>query len=520
MNLFCIIYSKIDRQSATSAGSSPRPNTLSRELPDIPSVKSQTLSHSHLPEVPPSGRSGALTLDSHHRGHGQLPDIPVNGRAATLTASESHRGGHSQLPELPHNHPTSLNSSKGSNHSAVSVSTNNGARPKAGSPGSLRSSDRTSTASMDDYDHINETKRQNRPRSDYDHVVIEGDTKRIIPAKQRLSDYNDYAEVKNENIYEGVPEDVTVVSLSKPNVTSIKVGSSPRKATGPVKLHKVDSNTDPYNLIKGDDAPYNKTVDDPYNKIKTDDPYNRVKDDHPYNRVKDTDVDDLDPYDSPVTAEGMIIAKLPDQVTKLQEDPYAFVIDEERNVSNQTDPYARVVDTESEIDDPYNKVIDDNDSTIITSNIPEEVEDSYSTVKKNIDVEYAKVNKNLTRENQSANVTNQRLENDPTIIPSASRGTVVSAEYATVQKMRTFSEAGASDLNPDGAASDQDGNRNVGDEGLVRLDSNAQTPPEPPRGYVEDVEQDNDHYNTLTSSLENNPNQNSTAGSAASQPGL
>ncbi|XP_053383208.1 uncharacterized protein LOC123539820 [Mercenaria mercenaria] len=487
---------KADRRSGTSSGSSPRPATLSRELPDIP--KPQTLDrghHSTLPEIP-------SYTDSHHKGaYSTLPDTPTNSRSHANSLENHRKGGHShsQLPEIPVTSHGSLNTSP-----VVHRQTGNVSTPVDSTKSKTM---REKSSDMDDYDHIEEaTKKKVRPRSDYDHVVIEGGEKKIILAKSKLNE-NDYAEVQNNDTYEQVPQDVTVIPVSKLGTTPQP--KSPQKLSTK-QVSKTNSFDDPYNRIKGDDTPYNRIKDDPpYNKIKEnetpfkDDPYNKIKVDDPYNTVKD-DLDDLDPYNTvnDVSSSARSSGRKKQRTTSFKGpvyDPYAMVVDEEteRNVSNQTDPYARVGDTESELEDPYNKVVEENESITNVKAIPEYGDDDYATVNKATEVEYAKVNKS-----GNINKCDTELVRDTTPSP---REEIIQDEYATVVKVKKLS-AGSSSASTSaaaGAASSEPATVNV----TVRASvvptetangaGNASTPPEPPRDYDESLDTDGDHYNTV-----------------------
>ena len=490
-------YSKGDRRSGTSTGSSPRPATLSRELPDIPvhQIKDNR-HHSTLPEIPTG-------TESHQKGgHSTLPDIPRN---PVNSVDTQRKGGHShsQLPDIP------VTSLSGINTSPV-IHRQNGNVSNSIDSSKFKTM-RESTNGMDDYDHIEEaTKKKVRPRSDYDHVVIEGGEKKIILSKDKLNE-NDYAEVKNSDMYEQVTQDVTVIQVSKPSSTS--QNKSPLKSNTN-KVTKTNSFEDPYNKIKGDDdPPYNKIKESepPYNKIK-DDPYNKIKVDDPYNTVKD-DLDDLDPYntvnDGPGSARSSGRKKA--RTTSFKGpvyDPYAMVLDEERNVSNQTDPYARVGDTESELEDPYNKVVEEGDVNESIRNIkpiPEYGDDDYATVNKAGEVEYAKVNK--------SNNVNNNDSREGSETPPSPREEIIHDEYSTVVKVKKISagtsSAGAS-TSTDAAGSDVD---NVVSRGNVPTETgnstgaSAATPPEPPRDYDESRDTDGDHYNIVALvSREESPN--------------
>lgn len=476
---------KVDRRSGTSSGSSPRPATLSRVLPDIP--KQHSLDRGHhtgLPDIP-------TAADSHHKGgHSTLPDIPTHSKNHTNSPERQKKAGHShsQLPEIPVTSHSKTSPVIHRSNGAVSVVNS---RPKTHVE---------SSTEMDDYDHIEEaTKKKVRPRSDYDHVVIEGGEKKIVLAKSKMNE-NDYAEVQSNDTYEQVPQDVTVIPISKPSATSQT--KSPKKLlTNPV--HKTNSFDDPYNKITEDDMPYNKIKDDgPYNKVKEnekpynkfkDDPYNKIKVDDPYNFVKE-DLDELDPYNT--VNDGSNSARSSGRkkprTTSFKGpvyDPYASVVDEERNVSNQTDPYARVGDTESELEDPYNKVVDENDSITNVKTIPEYGDDDYATVNKAGEVEYAKVNKGG---NVNKSVTEEVAETPP-----SPREEIIQDEYATVVKVRKLS-AGTAGVNPSVGASAASGSTSVTVRASVaQAGENATTPPEPPRDYDESRDTDGDHYNTV-----------------------
>lgn len=486
---------KADRRSGTSTGSSPRPATLSRELPDIP--KHHTLDrghHSVLPEIPTS-------TDTHHKGgHSTFPDILAKHQPNSPERQKKAGHSHTQLPEIPVTSHNKTSPSMEIPKANVSVTVFNN-KPQE-----------ESSDEMDDYDHIEEaTKKKVRPRSDYDHVVIEDGEKKIILAKSKLNE-NDYAEVENNDTYEQVPQDVMVIPISKPTITS-QTKSAKKVGTKPV--HKTYSFDDPYNKIKEDDTPYNRIKDNsplskgkesekPFRKIK-EDPYNKIRVDDPYNTVKD-DIDDLDPYNT-VNDESSSARSSGRKTVRTTSfkgpvyDPYAIVLDEERNVSNQTDPYARVGDTESELEDPYNKVVDETDSITNIKVIQEYGDDDYATVNKAGEVEYAKVNK-------TGNTSNCDIER-VTETPPSPREEIIQDEYATVVKVRKLS-AGNSSAPVDtltGAPVNTSAGASTSGETTVRVIRgegravgpavNLTTPPEPPRDYDESRDTDGDHYNVV-----------------------
>lgn len=519
-------FRKADRRSGASTGSSPRPATLSRELPDIP-VNNRSLTlpadtrgvHSVLSENQHS-RISSTAVDNHQRVtvhsthlHTQLPEIP---KSANVTRS-------------PGTSPTVARQLVTGNGKQVALQT----RP-----------DSRNSSGMDDYDHIEETvKKKSRPRSDYDHVVLEGGEKIVKLAKDKLHE-NDYAEVKTDSIPPSQQE-VTVISISKTSPTSQTSSKSPRSAnSNPV--HKVNSIDDPYNRIH-EDSPYNKfkSDDPPYNKIKddtikVDDPYNTVKDDaDPYNKVKgDIDIlDDLDPYDAVIegpSGQRSSSRKKTESFKGVLIDPYSFV-DDERNVSNQTDPYARVVDMETEMYDPYNKVIEDNDPVVEDNILPEYGEDDYATVNKVGEVEYAKVNKQSTHNGSVAAGENrviQSVQGSSRSEVSTSRENLHKDEYAKVVKRSSVVNTVPASANTKrqsggensgnyhqgatGAQGSESVTSRVGDTGAVRISvNNPVTPPEPPRSYVDeagaaaggaaDADEgiDVDHYNTVSLVREN-----------------
>ena len=448
-------------------------------------------SHSHLPEVPSGARQSNLKHDNIARGthaHAQLPDIPKSHASPERVL----RGVNIQdTPVIQQNKsPTIPRSSAESKTSVVRLS------QEVPIPQS------SSKSELDDYDHITEPKiRKMRPRSDYDHVLIEGDEKRIIPA--RHIDDPDYAEVKNENIYEGVPDDVTVVPVkvkSPVNVTQTKTKTSIIVGKAPVKETCVDD--PPYNRIKDDspglkDLPYNKIKEDPsYNDIKDVDPYNKVKDDDPYNKVKgEEDIDDIDPYNTVIDTDSVRPKrKFPFIKTKVDGpnyDPYALV-DDERDVSNQsnfTDPYARVCDTD--IDDPYNKVIDDDDSSSksVKKTNTAGADQEYAVVNKVGRVEYATVNKlSIRRKNDDRNNIEIRNEGK-----QKNQTRYASDEYSTVMKFRQ--ENHTNDTNTEVAGTSH--------SDRTSTPRSSQPPEEPPRDYGDDEDEDDnvntdaDHYNTV-----------------------
>ncbi|KAH3709332.1 hypothetical protein DPMN_068794, partial [Dreissena polymorpha] len=468
--------SKVDRRSGASTGSSPRPSTLGRELPDIPvangnktttlpadrshqsqsSLSSNELKghHSQLPDVPAAARVSSPSVESHSRGttHSHLPEIPSSGR---VSAPDNHlpRPGthsHTQLPEIPKNATSAKSPEKEKKKSQVDTSKSQVHDSKVHIRPKKAKAEDTGTSASDDYDHLDATgKKRNRPRSDYDHVVFESGEKHVVIAKSKLKE-NDYAEVKPSS-YEAVDEEVTVIPVSKPKSASVSTEKSVKKSSegGHDVVDKTSSFDDPYNRIKGDDPPYNKIKeeDPPYNKIKVDDPYSMIKvslSDDPYNTVKDDDdsikyVDDLDPYDDVLEGAGATERRLSrrkkgQSFKAAVDDPYnTVVIDEERNVSNQTDPYARVGDTEIEIDDPYNKVVDvENPGNVVdTENIlPEYGEDDYATVNK-VEAEYAKVNKGIAQ--KSATEQTSLDSQKPTLSANSSKQNY---QYSTVVKVK------------------------------------------------------------------------------------
>ena len=515
-------FSKPDRHSGTSSGSSPRQATLSRELPDIPIQTSRDKgNHFNLPEVLPGSRQSNFKQESTPgRGvhsHSHLPDIP---KSHTLALE---RGGN--LPDIPvsqRNKSPTIPRTSAESKTAIRLTT------EVPVPDSNNKND------LDDYDHITESKpKKMRPRSDYDHVLIEGDQKRIIPAKQ-VED-PDYAEVRNENIYEGVPDDVTVIPVKTSktyitsNVTQTKTNTSIIVGKAPVKETCVDLDP-PYNKIKDDatnvknkrEPPYNKIKDDPsYNGIKdVTDPYNTVKDsdDDPYNKVKGDEedividaLDDIDPYNTVQDTDSEKPRRKFPVKTKTEGpnyDPYAL-LDDDRNVSNQsgsTDPYSKVCDTEiSEIDDPYNCVDDDDSAaasakSIKRSNVTEKDSDTgYSTVNKVGRVEYATVNKvSVRRKNEGASNYDNQTERQKKV-PAR----YAPDEYSTVNKVRQEKIVNDGEI-PGTSQSD--------DKLVPRL---TQPPEEPPRDYDDDDddETDADHYNTV---LHVSENRNTTTAAVAS----
>lgn len=487
-----------NRHSGASTGSSPRPATICRTLPDIP-VSSPP---HHGPNDSSHSRSLSGTLiDIHHRpAHAQLPSIPhaVKGSVPGIESQNRHfpqsSGTNGNLPQDRKNAANSLTTSK---------------TP----PGlTLVDDDR------DDYDHIDEKKKMSRPRSDYDHVVVEGELKIIIPAKSKIkNEENDYAEVQPENIYEGVADDV----VEPPQLQRSPVKVGPPTGSGIKKSTSID---DPYNKIRDLDPPYNKIKDDPYNKIKGDDSFRSKQNDFdPYNKVKGDLVDDLDPYDDVKDTDSVSTTGQPSFKKKKQFgniDPYSFVEDEERNVSNQTDPYARVVDMESEIDDPYNKVsfdTDSNSATHRTTPVPDYNDDDYASVNKSGIVEYAKVNKSRQIEmlnGAAVGETSNTSDNASTRVgdsgSSGPRNEIMQDEYATVVKVRTFSAR--SQQNGAGGTSSQEAESVSSSQLLSRagragygagagsgtdMVAIVTTPPEPPRGYMDQEGGETDHYNTV-----------------------
>ncbi|KAL4217938.1 hypothetical protein ACF0H5_022677 [Mactra antiquata] len=490
-----------DRRSGASSGSSPRP-TLSRELPNIPGTHDRG-HHSTLPTLPSESRNTSYlenissSLDSHRKSshvHTNLPDIP-NGF---------------------HNHHDDRTKP------TVSDETKYRTLPHVES----KSSD------MDDYDHIVEKREKKvRPRSDYDHVVIENGERRIIPAKSKHHE-NDYAEVKNGNFYEQVPQNMTVIPSPIPDSTS---NQNDKKKYAKKEITKEDSFNDPYNKIKIDDPPYNRIKDDPpYNKIKeseSDTMFIKVNNDSyavddPYNTVKEIQ-DDLDPYNivNDDMSDHSSIRKRPGETnfkpsTAAVYDPYSTMLDEERNVSNQTDPYARVGDTESEIEDPYNKVVDDVDTIpIIAGASTNYGDDDYATVNKAAEAEYAKVNKSTLRksyisDNDDMSASNRSLDASP-------REEIIHDEYATVVKVRKLSPSvgvvsspklpDRGSLVPSGSSDNVSTSRNnlntsngssINQINPTNVSADNQIPPEPPRDYDDDddnnIEEDIDHYNTVS----------------------
>lgn len=509
-----------NRHSGTSSGSSPRQATLSRELPDIPIQSRDKGNHSHLPEVPIGSRLSNFKPESATRGghsHSQLPDIP---KSQTLPADSSLRGGSlSNTPISQKNTSPNIPRSNAEPKPVVRLSM------EVPAPGSQP----VTKTDLDDYDHINEPKRkQSRPRSDYDHVLIEGDRKRIIPARQ--IDDPDYAEVKTENIYEGVTDDVTVVQIKPTSVvTQTKTKTSIMVGKAPVKETCVDDPDPPYNKIKDDSTKVKGSreplLDDPsYCGIKdVTDPYNTVKDDDPYNKVKgdeDSLIDDTDPYNTVVDTDSeRPKRKFPPVKAKVDGpnyDPYAL-LDDERNVSNQsgsTDPYSRVCDTD--IDDPYNRVIEDDNDVGTKSGKRPNVRDEdtgYSTVNKVGRAEYATVNKvsirrkmeeadNLANRSERQQNNSERRAND---------------EYSVVVKVRA--ENRVQNTNREGAeafAGEYSTVMKVSENktevtGTSQADSTpttrlSQPPAEPPRDYDDNSDVDGDydnnidadHYNTVS----------------------
>lgn len=476
-----------DRRSGASIGSSPRQAaTLSRELPDIPIQSHDKGNHTHLPEVPPGSRPSNFKPDSSARGthsHLQLPDIP---KSAGLEHN-SKGANRADIPAPQRNKSTTIPRTNAETKT-VRLSA------QVPAPGSSNAID------LDDYDHITDLKhKKNRPRSDYDHVLIEGNEKKIIPARQ--VDDPDYAEVQTENIYEGVPDDVTVVAVktvkSTPNMTQTQTKTSIMVGKAPVKESCVDDPDPPYNKIKDESASIKDTKEPPYKKVKDDlsypgikdstDPYNTVKDYDPYNKVKDEGelaTDDIDPYNTVVDTDSeKPVRKFPVGTKNdgPNYDPYAL-LDDDINVSNQssfTDPYSRVCDTE--IDDPYNRVVDDEDSVGARATKRSNVKDTdtdagYSTVNKVERVEYATVNKMSIRRK------NEETKNENQLKPQA---IYAPDEYSTVMKVRQ-----AHDEVPGTSQSEN--------AETTRL---SQPPEEPPRDYDDDDENTNtdaDHYNTVS----------------------
>lgn len=498
------VFSK-DRRSGASSGSSPRP-TLSRELPNIPGTQDRG-HHSTLPTFPSDTRITSMLESCNTMG----------GYSGTLDLQRKSSHLHTLLPDIPNN----ANNMSDNRTATVKVDT----RTKTFTEVDSKSND------MDDYDHIVEKKEKKaRPRSDYDHVVIENGERRIIQARSKHHE-NDYAEVKNGDLYEQVEQNVT----PKPNSTSVqkKLQNSSAK-----EVTKNDSFSDPYNKIKVDDPPYNRIKDDPpYNKIKENDSdafFLKLKDetfniDDPYNTVKDVQ-DDLDPYntvndDSSVRLSGRRKGNTNFKVSPAVYDPYSMMADDERNVSNQTDPYARVGDTESELEDPYNKVVEVGDNVEITAGVNTDYgDDDYATVNKVHEIEYAKVNKSTTVRNTLVTDIEVKRSSrcDVDNLPSP-REEIIHDEYATVVKVRKLSPSNpgtsfSSTINNSVGTSAsgynvhartnvelpdiQGGARNVlssvnNPSDMNNASSDTQTPPEPPRDY-NDEDEDFDHYNTVS----------------------
>ena len=475
--------------------------------------------------------------------HSRIPSATLDQR---VTVHSTHL--HTQLPEIPKNAVVNGNRSpRTSPLVARQQDKGNGKDVKL----RLRPESANSSG-MDDYDHIEETaKKKSRPRSDYDHVILEGGENRVKLSKDKLLE-NDYAEVKTANLKTTQPE-VTVISISKPSSTSQPSATKSPRTNRTDPLPSVSSIDDPYNRIKGDDPPYNKireessfnkfkSEDTPYNKIKddtikSDDPYNTVKDDDPYNKVKvDIDmIDDLDPYDAVIEGPNSQRSSSRKKTESFSfkgaiSDPYSFV-DEERNVSNQTDPYARVVDMDTEID-PYNRVTEDNDSVVTENILPEYGEDDYATVNKVGEVEYAKVNKQSKQNGKVSSsenlVLHHSVQGNQRWEVSNSRDEKFKDEYAKVVKVNRLSGVNGSG-GVSGGAQGHSRNGIQGAEGcesavatrtretgVVRISvNNPSTPPEPPRSYVDeagaagcDVPDDDegadaDHYNTVSLVREN-----------------
>lgn len=479
---------KVDRYSGASTGSSPRPSTtICRELPELPVSKSQALPNDKMYNVHQPVKPGNLRIsnpEGHLKGHSHPSDGCSQSKHVTSYIESPQRGSHSHahLPEIPANINQLCGeiAEKSAKNLAVSLTTV-----------------KDQTVEMDDYDHIDEAiKKKSRPRSDYDHVVIEGGEKRVVLAKSKLND-NEYAEVSPDN---NNPVALTEISLLKSTTDTF----TPKRMGSPVK--KIDSWNDPYNKIS--DLLNTKTKDDPYNRIKGDDSYNKMTVDDPYNTVKDVESynkfkvesDCIDPYND--VADDVSEANPSEVVTSLKAavyDPYALVVDVERDVSNQTDPYARVGDTELEVDDPYNKVADVNDdgATANRSISPRYGIENHAAVKivnTVADVEYAKVNKH---NNVNWLPATGDIANEKTLVSESAPGEQIAQdEYSTVVKLNKF-------CNNMSLPNEATWSVAIGaNSGPLIGEAEMATPPEPPRVYDEQIAPDVDHYNTVAIGVE------------------
>lgn len=189
---------------------------------------------------------------------------------------------------------------------------------------------------FDPYSKVKEGDKPHKKSVDADKNVNEGS-----PVKTK--EYDPYSRVKDNDSNSG------------------SFRSKPFDPYSRVKDDKDDSSggtfkdIDPYSTVKEERTPRGNGKDDPYSKVKDaidnepsvaddiDDPYNRVVDD-PYNKVKDDD-----PYNKVKGTETLAKVKGDDPYTKVKDDPYSGV--------KGDDPYNKV--TEDEPEDPYNSVEED-----------------------------------------------------------------------------------------------------------------------------------------------------------------
>ncbi|KAL3889999.1 hypothetical protein ACJMK2_002306 [Sinanodonta woodiana] len=404
---------KTERNGTTSSGSSPR-STGVRGLPEPP--KSQS-----------SKEKGRV---------GQLPEIPVDPKTSPHRSLESSRGSNTGVSSVVKTLSSDLTSVKVEKHDQ---------KPKISD---------TDT----DYDHIEEDVAQKmvKRQSNYDHVVLVGDTPQVILAKtsRKVDEQN------LENIYAGVDEEVEVVKVS-PNTQERNHGSTETK-------------TDKYKHLDAD--LYDKGETDPYCIVNDIEQCN--KDADPYNKVIEVEIGKKVEENKDSNEASPDMADVEDDYAHLVEEPFT----DERNVSNQSDPYARVKDDspysrvkdDSLIKDsedyPYNKLQDSNEEGDVEMGVPESAA-RYTKVKKGCD-EYQTVKKNRAGPT-SFGIASPVPQLQPT-------GTDLNNEYAVVSKVRKPSDKTTSDRNS-GASP----------RSSVEIVSSPLAPPEPPRDYDAGAGEDN-----------------------------
>lgn len=353
--------------------------------------------------------------------NGQLPAEPGARNSYRSSGSSPQPGGQRQLPAPP---TTSLNSSF--------------TAPEDGE---------------EDYDHLTTTAKAKRS-SQYDHIKLTPEGKVEVEGHKKSEHVYIEVKSKKDNVTHVVPLTTASKYAEEEDADYDTLNDGSDGSTAEVKRVSVvnlnKSVEDPYSRLKDEDSGGSFTDIDPYSKVK-DDPYSRLKDDlesdsgqsfNPYSKVKD------------------------DTYSKVKDDPYSRVKDDppySRVKDKEDDPYNRVDGdadslSNSQIEDPYNKV---NESSM--EGATSKVIDAYASVE-------PKSSRNITRTNinQSSIV---RRNGEEFAIEEASTN-----EYAVVMKTRSDATPTPTLQNPFNFQS-QDNDPYM-------------LPPEPPRRYNEYAEPD------------------------------